>query len=576
MVFSSLSYLNAQDVRPKMRRACLSRSDSMLDLLWVKPINGCGSITNFSIYGRDDILGLFTYLGNSNNILLDNIKIKLKNLRSWELYIVYNKDCNGIDSIFSDTITIDNTAPDNSQIDSVSIDLATQKAIIGWSRNTSEDNKGYLVYHVTGSNDVIGSTEQTQYLDNGTRNPTAAPVSYSIAAYDSCQNTSLISETHSTIFLSSQYNQCNKTISLSWTNYVGWQVSEYQIYRSINSGNYELVGTVISNINQFTYNFNTFGDTYCFFIRAIKIDRTASSSSITSCINTPVIINTQNSYIAKASVQNNHIEITLVTETGTSLENINLYKSEGNGPFQLYQKINTAGGTINLIDNNVRINRFNYSYYFTTEGPCDFIFDTSQIATTVLLNVNQLSAEVQELNWNLYDAFIKGTQNQEILLGNSIDYNKSSPWNIIQQNNNSSTSFTDRSLFSENFQRLCYCIRSIENNANSLYNRQDTSYSNVACVDAEPIVYFPNAIQINGFNTVFKPKGLFLNNTESVIKIYNRWGEIIHTMNDLSVGWDGKDENNEFVQSDVYVYKAIIVGMNGKKLNFSGTISVLK
>jgi gliding motility-associated-like protein len=575
-LLTSLGYLNAQDVRPKMRRACLNRSDSTLDLLWVKPINGCGSINNFSIYGRDDILGLFVYLGNRTDISLDNINFKLKNLRSWELYLVYNSDCNGIDSIFSDTITIDNTAPDNSQIDSVSIDLATQKAIIGWSRNASIDTKGYLIYHVTGSNDVISSTEQTQYLDNGARNPSSASVSYSIAAYDSCQNTSLISETHSTIFLSSQYNQCNKTISLSWTNYVGWQVSEYQIYRSINSGNFELVGTVISNINQFTYNFSSFGDSYCFFIRAIKIDGTSSSSSINTCINTPLIIGSKNSYVAKASVQNNHIEITLVTETGTSLQNILLYKSENNGAFQLNQTINTSGGIINLIDNNVRVNRFTYSYYFTTQGPCDFIFDTSQVATSVLLRVNQVEAETQELNWNLYNAFIKGTQNQEILLGNSIDFNKSSPWNIIQQTNNNISTFTDNSMFSENFQRLCYCIKSIENNPNVTFNRQDTSYSNVVCVDAEPIVYFPNAIQINGFNTVFKPKGLFLNNTESFIYIYNRWGELLHTVNDLNTGWDGKDQKGDFVQSDIYVYKATIVGINGKKLNFSGTISVLK
>jgi gliding motility-associated-like protein len=96
------------------------------------------------------------------------------------------------------------------------------------------------------------------------------------------------------------------------------------------------------------------------------------------------------------------------------------------------------------------------------------------------------------------------------------------------------------------------------------------------CVDAEPIVYFPNAIQINGFNTVFKPKGLFLNNTESVIYIYNRWGELLHTVNDLNTGWDGKDQKGDFVQSDIYIYKATIVGINGEKLNFSGTISVLK
>ncbi|MDP2175449.1 MAG: gliding motility-associated C-terminal domain-containing protein [Bacteroidota bacterium] len=571
-----LSVSWAVEGRPKMRRACLNRLDSTLDLLWFKPTDNCGSFTSFSLYGRDDILGLYQYLGNYQNYALDNIQLKLKNLRNWEFYLVYNKACNGIDSVFSDTINIDNQAPFDSQIDSVSVDFATQKTIIGWTNNPSNDIKGYLVYYVTGTNAVIQNTQQTNFLDNSSRNPTQNVLTYSIAAYDSCENTSLISQSHSTILLNRVYNECLKTISLSWTNYVGWQVKEYQIFRRINAQNYELVGTVVSNINQFTYNFNTFGDTYCFYIRAIKFDNTSSSSSNIVCVTTSPIIASQNSYVAKASVQNKHIELAFVTEMGTSVQNIIIYKAENNASFALWKTINTNGGLIEINDSQVNVQRNTYSYYFTTQGPCNFIFDTSQIAKTILLDVVMNAPGDQDLKWSLYNRFIKNTERQEVLLGNSIDFNKSSPWNINANLNETNSQYKDNSIFSNSFSELCYCIRAIENNPNATFTRKDTSYSNIRCVTAEPIVYFPNAIQINGFNNIFKPKGLFLDTELSEVYIYNRWGELVFIINDINLGWDGTNIKGDFVQSDVYMYKAYITGINGDKLQFNGTITVLK
>lgn len=571
-----LSVSWAVEGRPKMRRACLNRLDSTLDLLWFKPTDNCGSFTSFSLYGRDDILGLYQYLGNYQNFALDNIQIKLKNLRNWEFYLVYNKTCNGLDSVYSDTINIDNQAPFDSQIDSVSVDFSTQKTIIGWANNPSDDIKGYLVYYVTGTNAVIQNTQQTNFLDNSSRNPAQNVLTYSIAAYDSCENTSLISQSHSTILLNRVYNECLKNISLSWTNYVGWQVKEYQIFRRINSQNYELVGTVVSNINQFTYNFNTFGDTYCFFIRAIKIDNSSSSSSNIVCVTTSPIIANQNSYVAKASVQNKHIELAFVTEMGTSVQKINIYKSENTAAFSLWKSINTNGGLIEINDSLVNVQRHSYSYYFTTHGPCDFIFDTSQIAKTILLDVVMNAPGDQDLKWTLYNRFIKNTERQDVLLGNSIDFNKSSPWNINAQFNDNTINYKDNSMFNSSNGQLCFCIRAIENNADLVFSRKDTSYSNIRCITAEPIVYFPNAIQLYGVNPVFKPKGMFLDPEKSEIYIYNRWGELIIIVDNIEMGWDGKNKNGEYVLSDVYMYKSFITGLNGTKLQFNGTITVLR
>ena len=566
---------SAVETRPKMRRACLNRIDSTLDLLWNKPTDNCGSFTHYNLYGRDNALSLYEFLGSYTNWNINSITLKLRNLKSWEFYLVYHKACNGTDSIFSDTIKIDNQAPFDSQLDSVSVDLTTQKTILGWSQNLSPDIRGYYVYFITATNSIITTTSNSFYLDNGLRNPQNGPVQYGIAAFDSCNNTSLISVPHTTIHLQSVYNQCDKTINLQWTPYIGWPVDGYDIFLKINAGNFVKIGSVIANINQFTYNFNSFGSSYCFYVRAKKQASSITSSSNLSCQNTIGIVATRGSYIAKASVQGSIVELSLVIPGGTSVQKINIYKAESSSPFSFWQSINTNGGTINLIDNGVNVHSKTYSYYYTSEGPCNLIFDSSQIAKTILLNLVMVNPGDQNLSWNLYDRFIKLSENQQVLLSNSPDYNKSSPWNILSTISNSTINYQDNTTLGTNQQQICYCIRAIENNANITFNRKDTSYSNIECVTADPIVYFPNAMQINGFNTVFYPKGVFIDYTKSSFFIYDRWGQIVYETTDIQKGWDGKI-NDEFVQSDVYAYKAIITGLNGKVLYFDGTLTVLK
>ncbi len=567
----------AVEGRPKMRLACLDKQDSTLSLLWHAPTDNCGSFYTINLYGREDAFTLFTLL-KTYYTPTSNISIKLKNLKNWQFYLVYSKACNGTDSIYSDTIMIDQQEPNTMDVDSVSVDLNTQKTLIGWTKNTSQDTKGYFVYYITATNQIIDNTSQTSILDNGGRNPNSGSLAYGVAAYDTCNNTSLISTAHKTIFLSTIYDQCNKSVNLSWTPYVGNTVLQYEIFLKINSASFQKIGAVIANINQFTYNFNSFGDTLCFYIRAImdKNGNTITSSSNKACVNTSSIIASQNSYIAYASVQNKQVELVLIAPSGSSMQKVNIYKSQNNSAFSLWQSIAHTGGILQINDNAVDVGNQTYSYYYTTEGPCQLIFDTSNIAKTILLHVDMATPGVQNIDWSLYSDFIKGTNKQELLLLNNPNGNKSSTWNIINSFSPIQNFHTDNHTFSTQYQELCYCIRAIENQPNANYNRQDTSYSNISCATAEPIIYFPNAIQINGFNTEFLPSGVFIDYTKSSFQIYNRWGEIIYETKDIRKAWKGTNYRNDFVQSDVYVYKATIVGINGKILYFNGTITVLK
>ncbi|MDI1235721.1 MAG: gliding motility-associated C-terminal domain-containing protein [bacterium] len=312
-------------------------------------------------------------------------------------------------------------------------------------------------------------------------------------------------------------------------------------------------------------------------IRAKRVGQNITSSSNISCLGTFSIIEPSNSYIGKISVEKENVEMALVTQIGTSLTKLNIYKSEDNNPFSLWQTINFTGGTLNLVDNQVKVHSKNYSYYFTTEGNCTgLIFDSSQICKTILLKVNMQSLGNQDLAWNNYSLFKKNTEKQEILLINTPNANKSSPWNIVNSLTPSIVVVEDKNVFSTSMQQLCYCVRAVENPINQFYRRQDTSYSNIECVTADPIVFFPNAIQINGFNTVFFPEGIFLDYEKSSFQIFNRWGQLLYETNDIKKGWDGKLENGEYVEEDIYAYRASIIGINGKQLTFDGTITVLK
>ena len=88
-------------------------------------------------------------------------------------------------------------------------------------------------------------------------------------------------------------------------------------------------------------------------------------------------------------------------------------------------------------------------------------------------------------------------------------------------------------------------------------------------------VYVPNVFTPNedGNNDVFYVRGKGIRSMN--IEIYNRWGNKVFESSNVEVGWDGKygaaDQN-----SAVFVYVISAVLENGKKVEESGNISIIK
>jgi gliding motility-associated-like protein len=65
-----------------------------------------------------------------------------------------------------------------------------------------------------------------------------------------------------------------------------------------------------------------------------------------------------------------------------------------------------------------------------------------------------------------------------------------------------------------------------------------------------------------------------------VLRIFNRWGEIVYERNDFPVnissyGWDGTLKGKK-ANTDVYVYQLEIYCMTGELLTFQGNVALIK
>jgi gliding motility-associated-like protein len=81
----------------------------------------------------------------------------------------------------------------------------------------------------------------------------------------------------------------------------------------------------------------------------------------------------------------------------------------------------------------------------------------------------------------------------------------------------------------------------------------------------------PNGDNINDHFGV-----LSLNNNRLVnLIIYNGWGEIVFSTNDIIKKWDGK--YNEILQpSDTFVYYLVMKGLSGDKMTKTGTVTLIR
>ncbi|MFQ5448300.1 MAG: gliding motility-associated C-terminal domain-containing protein, partial [Saprospiraceae bacterium] len=93
----------------------------------------------------------------------------------------------------------------------------------------------------------------------------------------------------------------------------------------------------------------------------------------------------------------------------------------------------------------------------------------------------------------------------------------------------------------------------------------------------KPVYDIPNAFSPNGdelnqrFNVVINGENIDVIS----IKIWNRWGQLVHEETNSNTGWDGR-QNGQPTPSDVYVYRIVMRLPDGREVKRSGDVTLLR
>ncbi|MBK7174003.1 MAG: T9SS type A sorting domain-containing protein [Bacteroidales bacterium] len=138
----------------------------------------------------------------------------------------------------------------------VTVDSASNRNVIVWEKPVSPLINQFVVYKETDVADVYNPIGTLNYSDFSTftdtsSNPAVKSYRYKLGFTDGAGHTFPAGDLHQTIHLS--INQgVGSTWNLIWTDYLGFNVGSYAIYRGTSPGQMSLITSISSSFNSYT------------------------------------------------------------------------------------------------------------------------------------------------------------------------------------------------------------------------------------------------------------------------------------------------------------------------------------
>jgi hypothetical protein len=564
-----------------LSRVCENGNNNILT--WIRPTTFCDNFISYAIYFREykpsspDPYALLTEIFTDPTTTYTHINANTTFGKKYEYKITLNYLCSSVPkSVDSKDLIADLIPPDPTVIDSISVDPITNVVYIAWYPNKTIDFSDYSVYN---SGIEIKITKNLSYTD-ASNDPKLKAISYEITGYDSCGNKNSFGQNqHTTILLNSSIDTCKSIVSLNWSHYKGWDsISKYYIFRSINSGTFELIDSVSGKTNSYSNTNIPVQSVLAYFVRAIKDTSILTSSSSNSVnISSAKRGNIKNTYINYVSIENNQVEISIHFDSTQYIGKLNLYRSPLNqNSFGLVRSYNHS--QIGIISNLIHVdNPFieeNWKYKVIAYDVCNIAVDSSQISGNILLQ-GENQGDKNLLYWSKY--FTWNTGVKSYVINRYLDnygVTGSNPMAIKTLNQTDSFYIDfDPELVGKT---ACYYIES-EQNTGSIFGKTEKSKSNVFCVEGNSSIYLPNALNLNGGqNSVFLIRGLNINTSNLYFEVFDRWGRSVIKLNDLSNGWAGIDKDGSELTQGLYFYLLKTTDTKGESINKNGGIYIFK
>ena len=370
--------------------------------------------------------------------------------------------------------------------------------------------------------------------------------------YDPCANTSeVINSTPVICSIETVLTAESKKNKLSWTQGPSI-VTDYTVKRN---DNLSFLTTTNTNLEDTNVICKT---EYCYQVTA-NYPGNAKSRSPEKCIRAfsteiPDVLTD----IASA-VEGNIVALTWPEPENFTASSYSIRRASGNLNFQTIDEIATPTYTDNGYDGEKPT-----LYQITYSDVCDNKSPSSVITQPIHLAGKVNNDNSIRMEWNAYRAYADGVSGYQVT--------KFDPNNNILQNFTVADTFLLDNTPDPSNQRVRYRITALPENATL-----EKSLSNTAEFTRQARLVFPTAFTPDGKgpaeNETFRVFGEYISGIQ--LQIFDRWGKLLFTTNDLNKPWDGKSEGEDLPQSS-YVWRAEITDLLGKTFTRTGSVALLR
>lgn len=460
----------------------------------------------------------------------------------------------------------------------VSVDTTTNQTIVTWQPSPAMDTDGYIIVYDDGTTNLLIDTVFGRLNNTYTwplSDAGANAEGFRVAAFDTCwsgtpatPNTSAANSTHRTMFADADYDQCANRITVGWTPYVGWPVVQYELFRQVDGAAPVPVGTYPTPQAAILQTVQP-DRTYCYVAKATGAGAGQVSLSNKVCRSTAYPDVPQWNYLRYATVEGpTHIRLVDSLDLSAPAKRYRLERSSNGGDWDQVQVSLGGGPVIVFNDHDVDTDARSYQYRVMVDDSCGYHVATSNLATSIHVQVTPDLNGYNTVRWNGY------VQWAGQVLGYLVYRSASDgPYQLIANVPGAQWEYIDLTRdHSDGNGKFCYYVEALEQGNPAGIDA--LSRSNLACAVQEEAVWIPNAFIVGGANPEFQPVLVNVETQAYELTIFNRWGQQIWTTADRYQAWNGR-VGDVLVPQGVYAYLCAYVNGAGKRMERHGTVTFI-
>ena len=470
--------------------------------------------------------------------------------------------------------------PESPDLKRVTVDTTTGHAWIYWSPSPSPEVTANIIFlnqnNVWIPVDTVSNA--TTDFKNTFSNANYFPESYVISAFAPPDKESPLTEKHTTIFLTLQFDSCHAELNVSWTPYIGWadSLEYYNIFRNTNGGSFSIIDSLPPDSISFTDTTIEAYVNYCYYIQANhKNVLTSTSNKVCKYTQMPRIPGFINADYATINSENDEISLSFTIDPASEIYHFKLLRTDDpNGIFDTIADFaDHRSEKLTYIDKPEDL-LSPYYYKLAAINLCNRVIVRSNITSTMILTVNNEDA-LNYLTWTPNIGWKGGVEKYEVYRKTMVN-----PSELIATVDAGDTSYTDdvelnNLIYNVDDSKFCYFIKAVEGE-NNPHGIRGISTTAVNCVVLQSKIFIPNAFTPNGDgkNDAWFPKLSFTPATYHLI-IKNRWGNILFESTDHLQAWGPSVNGEKTVQEGTYIYFLRITTGEGKEILRKGFINVI-